>query len=181
VISASRDLTRFHQRFATIHAAAALAIEFGVLPWDRQALGRTIIGCELAHVELVEEALSSAVAQARADDPLERLEAHVYDRGGSFVDLRDGPVGPDERHDHDTCDGYINDGPDGTLEYLFSEAKLREVCGGKTGALRVKAQLADWLVRDGARPSTRRTIWATGVNRREQVIAIRAEAFDDAG
>ena len=105
-------------------------------------------------------------------------QAHKRDRGGSFVDLRDGLVGPDEHHDHDSCDGYVNEGPEG-LEYLFSEAKLREVCGGKAGALRAKARLdaAGWLVRDGARPSTRRTIWASGVNRREQVIAIRAEAF----
>jgi len=182
VTSASRRLARIHHRFATIYAAAALAIEFAILPWDLPALGETIIACELAHVELVEEPLSSAAAQARADDPLERLEAHERDRGGSFVDLRDGLIGPDEDHDHDSCDGYVNEGPDGTLEYLFSEAKLREVCGGKAGALRAKAQLdaAGWLVRDGARPSTRRTIWAEGKNKREQVLAVRAEAFDGA-
>jgi hypothetical protein len=106
----------------------------------------------------------------------------VRDRGGSFIDLRNGLIGPDEDHDHDTCDGYVNGGQGGTLEYLFSEAKLREVCGDKAGALRGKAQLdADgWLVRDGARPSTRRTIWATGASRREQVLAIRAEFFDGA-
>jgi len=145
----------------------------------RPTLGETIITCELAHVELVEDPLPSAVAQARADDPLERLEAHVRDRGGSFVDLRDGLIGPDEDHDHDSCDGYVNERSDGTLEYLFSEAKVREVCGGKAGALEVKARLdaAGWLARDGARPSTRRTIWATGANRREQVVAVRAEAF----
>ena len=107
----------------------------------------------------------------------------MRDCRGSFVDLRDGLIGPDEDHDHDSCDGYVNERPDGTLEFLFSEAKLREVCGGKAGALRTKAQLdaAGWLARDGARPSTRRTIWATGANRREQVLAIRAEAFDGAG
>ena len=183
VTSASRRLARIHHRFATIYAAAALAIKLGILPWDLPALGQTIIACELAHVELVGEALSSTVAQARADDPLERLEAHVRDCRGSFVDLRDGLIQPDEDYDHDTCDGYVNEGPDGTLEYLFSEAKLREVCGGKAGALRAKAQLdaAGWLVRDGARPSTRRTIWAEGKNKREQVIAVRAEAFDGAG
>jgi hypothetical protein len=183
VRSRSRDLTRFHQRFATIYAAAALAIELGVLPWDREAFGETIIACELAHVELVEGVLSPAVARTRADDPLERLEAHVRDRSGSFVDLRDGLVGPGEDHDHASCDGYVNEGPDGSLEYLFSEAKLREVCGSKAGALRVKGQLdADgWLVRDNARPSTRRMIWAGGENRREQVLAIRAEFFDGAG
>jgi hypothetical protein len=183
VISTSRELTRFHQRFATIYAAGALAIVLGVLPWNYGQLWEALLGCEEAHVELVEEALSSAVAQARADDPLERLEAHVHDRGGSFVDLRDGLIGPDERHDHGTCDGYINEGPDETLEYLFSEKKLQEVCGGKAGALRVKARLdADgWLVRDNARPSTRRMIWAEGENRREQVIAIRAEFFEGEG
>jgi hypothetical protein len=179
--STSRDLTRFHQRFATIYAAAALAIVLGILPWDRQILGKTIIACELAHVSSVEESVSSGAAQALADDPLERLKAHVGDRGGSFVDLQNGLIGPDEDHDHDACDGYVNERPDGTLEFLFSEAKVQEVCGGKAGALQAKAQLADWLVRDGARPSTRRTIWATGTNRREQVLAIRAEFFDGAG
>ena len=142
VRSTSRDLTRFHQRFATIYAAGALAIELGVLPWSYELLGKALLGCEAAHVESVEEADSSTVAQARADDPIERLEAHVRDRGQSFVDLREGLIGPDEDHDHDTCDGYVNEGQDGTLEYLFSEAKLREVCGGKAGALRAKAQLA---------------------------------------
>jgi hypothetical protein len=182
VRSTSRDLTRFHQRFATIYAAGALAIFLGVLPWDGETLGQTIVACELAHVGLVEGALSPTVVQARTSDPLERLQAHVRDRRGSFIDLREGLVRPGEGHDHDACDGYINEGPDGTLEYLFSEAKLREVCGGKAGALRAKAQLdADgWLVRDNARPSTRRMIWAEGENRREQVLAVRAEAFDGA-
>jgi putative DNA primase/helicase len=181
VRSTSRDLTRFHQRFATIYAAGALAIELRVLPWNRQILGQTIIACELAHVSSVEESVSSGAAQVWEDDPLERLKAHVGDRGGSFVDLQNGLIGPDEDHDHNTCDGYVNERPDGTLEFLFSEAKVQEVCGGKAGALQAKAQLADWLVRDGARPSTRRTIWATGTNRREQVLAICAEFFDGAG
>src|SRR5208337_1131196 len=69
VASASRRLARIHHRFATVYAAVALAIKFGILPWDLPALGQTIIACELAHVELVEEPLSSAAAQARADDP----------------------------------------------------------------------------------------------------------------
>jgi hypothetical protein len=173
----SRDLTRFHQRFATIYAAGALAIFLDVLPWNYSLLWEALLACEAAHVESIEGTASSAAAQARADDPLELLETHVRDRGGSFVDLRDGFIEPGGDHDHDTCDGYVNEGPDGPLEYLFSEAKLREVCGGKAGALRVKAQLAEWLVRDTARPSTRRTIWAEGESRREQVIAVRASFF----
>jgi putative DNA primase/helicase len=80
VRSTSRDLTRFHQRFATIYAAGALAISLGVLPWNYGLLWEALLGCEAAHVELVGETLSSAVAQARADDPVERLEAHVIPR-----------------------------------------------------------------------------------------------------
>ena len=69
VRSTSRDLTRFHQRFATIYAAGALAIELGVLPWSYRRLMDVLLECEVAHVELVEEALSSAVAREREDDP----------------------------------------------------------------------------------------------------------------
>jgi len=182
VTSASRDLARFHQRFATIYAAAALAIALLILPWSRASLGQALIACELAHVELVAGNIASGVAQARAEDPFERLKAHVRDRRASFVDLRDGLIDPDGNHDHDSCEGYVNQHGDKTLEFLFAESKLQQVCGGKVQALRVKAELdaAGWLVRDTARPCTRRTIWAGGRNKREQVIAIRAEAFDGA-
>ena len=181
VRSTSRDLTRFHQRFATIYAAGALAIELGVLPWSYELLGKALLGCEAAHVELVEEA---HFIDDRAGPGRRPHRAPRGPRARSRPVVRrqrEGLIGPDEDHHHDTCDGYVNEGQDGTLEYLFSEAKLREVCGGKAGALRAKAQLADWLVRDDARPSTRRTIWAEGTNKREQVLAIRVEAFDGAG
>jgi hypothetical protein len=178
VTSASRRLARIHHRFATIYAAAALAIEFGILPWDRRTVGKVIIACELAHVNFVEGNNASVVAQLRTEDPFEALKDYVRDHGASFIDLRGALVDPDGDHDHATCAGYVSQGRGG-LELLLSEAKLQEVCGGKAGALRAKAQLdaAGWLVRDGARPSTRRTIWARGDNKREQVIAIRAEAF----
>jgi hypothetical protein len=60
-------------------------------------------------------------------------------------------IGPDERHDHATCDGYINESPDRTLEYLFSEKKLQEVCGSKAGALRVKPMAGSCATTRGRR------------------------------
>jgi integrase/recombinase XerD len=75
--------------------------------------------------------------------------------------------------------GYINEGPDGALELLFSNAKLQGICGGASQALGVKQRLnaAGSLRGDASRPCTRRTIWARGKRRREHVIAIRADAF----
>jgi hypothetical protein len=36
ISSAGRDLGRIHRKFATIFAAAHLAIRFGILPWTRR-------------------------------------------------------------------------------------------------------------------------------------------------
>jgi hypothetical protein len=123
--------------------------------------------------------LDGGASAARAADPLERLKAHVRDEASRFVDLRQGLVDPTEEHVHEKCAGYVNRRPDGTLEYLFSDAKFNEICGGKGPALRLKDELSRSLalLRDGQRPSTRRMIWASGEGRREQVIAVRASFF----
>ena len=96
-----------------------------------------------------------------------------------FVDLRRGLVDPRRNHDHARCAGYINQRPNGPLEYLFSDAMFNEICGGKGTALRLKDELisSSVLLPDGRRPSTRRIIWASGDNGREQVIAVRADFF----
>ena len=172
-----RDLGRLHRRFATIFASAA--IRFGVLPWTAEGLTEALIACELAHVRRVRQASLAAASAARDADPLERLRAHVRDEAWRFVDLRQGLVDPTEEHVHATCPGYVNRHPDATLEYLFSDAKFSEICGGKGPALRLKAELmrSGALLRDGLRPSTRRMIWASGDNKREQVVAVRASSF----
>jgi hypothetical protein len=58
-----------------------------------------------------------------------------------FVDLRRGLVDPRRNHDHARCAGYINQRPNGQLEYLFSDAMFNEICGGKGTALRLKDEL----------------------------------------
>ena len=156
-----------------------MAIRFGILPWTEQELGRALIACEEAHVSYVHSASTAVAKAAREADPLERLRAHVRLQARRFVDLRRGLVDPRRNHDHARCAGYINQRPNGPLEYLFSDAMFNEICGGKGAALRLKDELisSSVLLPDGRRPSTRRIIWASGDNGREQVIAVRADFF----
>jgi hypothetical protein len=189
--SPSRDLARTHEKLATVFAGAELALRYRILPWSREMLVEALLECEQAHVAYVEQFVASmpahpmlrGVGAARRNlplgDPLEPLKAHVCDRSAALVDLRRGLIDPASDHDHDSCDGYLNRRKDGNLEYLFSEARLLKVCGGKAAVLQVKRQLevAGMLYTDGNRPSTRRPIWARRKSNREQVIAIRAEAF----
>jgi hypothetical protein len=179
VSSPGRDLGRLHRRFATIFASARLAIRFGILPWTAEELAEALIACELAHAAHVRQASRAAASAARDANPLERLRAHVRDEAQGFVDLRRRLVRPTADHDHASCPGYVNQRPDGTLEYLFSETKFNEICGGKGPALRLKTDLKrkGALLTDGNRPSTRRMIWASGDARREQVMAVRASFF----
>jgi hypothetical protein len=159
--SPGRDLGRFHNKFATIFGAASLAIRFGILPWTEQELGRALIACEEAHVSYVRSASTAVAKAAREADPLERLSAHVRLQARRFVDLRRGLVDPTGNHDHARCLGYINQRPNGPLEYLFSDTTFNEICGGKAAALRLKDELISLsvLLADGRRPSTRRMIW----------------------
>jgi hypothetical protein len=183
VQSPGRDLTRVHRKFATIYAAASFAIRQEILPWSYDELGNALIACERAHAGCIERARRATTTAAREADPLERLKAYVRRRSASFVDLRRGFLDPTKERHHSACAGYVNAQPDGALEVLFPDARFNEICGGKAAALRAKAELQrrGVLLRDGRRPSTRRTIWASGARRREQVVALRASFFGAAG
>jgi hypothetical protein len=180
IASGQRDLARLHEKFATIFAAGALAIKFGIVPWSNNELGNALLACEQAHVDLVAGA-EPIRQQQQKSDPMELLTAHVRQHRPEFIDLRKGLVERDADHDHGTCVGYVNRAPDGSNEFLFSNDKLREICGSLAALLRLKQDLRSdgMLLEDEHRPSTRRTIWKKG--KREQVIAIRERAFSQQG
>ena len=170
----TRDLARVHEKFATLFAAGALAIKFGILPWKRIELGRALLVCERAHVDLVAK---QSPRRGQHADPWKRLVAYVAKNRSKFIDLRRGPVERPDDHDHASCAGYIHRRQDGRLELLFSEALLARVCGG-LGVLRQllsDAEHGRWILRDKSRFSVKRTI-AKGVRR--QVIAFDATAFE---
>jgi hypothetical protein len=179
LLSPERDLGRFHNKIAKIFGAASLAIRFGILPWTQNELGLALLACEEAHVAYVRSASAAVAKSAREADPLERLKAHLRLHARRFVDLRRGLVDPKSNHEHASCAGYINQRPNGPLEYLLSDTTFNEICGGKAAALRLKDELisSNVMLPDGRRPSTRRMIWASRENGREQVIAVRADFF----
>ena len=98
------------------------------------------------------------------------------------MDLRRGGIKDISRHAHRACPGYINEHKDHGLEFLFSDQRFEEIVSGAAAARRLKAELAGhgWLDTGGDRYSVRRTIGkgADGKGHREQVVAVRAAAFD---
>jgi hypothetical protein len=184
IVHGQRQPARIHEKFATIYAAGALAIAFGILPWDRRAMGHALLACEQAHFDLVagtEPSRKQQRQQQQQAAPMELLTAHVRAHRREFIDLRKGLVARPASHKHSTCVGYVNNAPDGSIEFLFSNNKLLDICGSRAALLQLKQKLSSdgMLLEDEHRPSVRRTIWENG--EREQVIAIRARAFSQLG
>ena len=180
IASGQRDLARLHEKFATIFAGGAMAIKLGIVPWSNNELGDALLACERVHIDLV-AATEPTRQQQQKSDPWEQLTAHVRQHRREFVDLRKGLVGRSADHDHDACVGYVNRAPDGTVEFLVSNGKLRDIVGSEAALRRLKQDLSsDGMLLEGEhRHSVRRTIWKNGD--REQVIAIRARAFSKQG
>jgi Domain of unknown function (DUF927) len=185
VASPSRDLSRIHEKFATIYAAGALAIDYKILPWPMRDLSDALLQCEQAHVDHVARFVSSApfaTRPLRPVAPLESLRQHVRQNRSKFTDLRKGLIARNAGHDHNACPGYINRGPSGSVEHLFSDDCLRQLCGSVTGVRQLKDELnkRGWLISDAKRGVTRRPIWQDGGREdRRSVTAVREKAFED--
>jgi hypothetical protein len=97
----SRSLIRTHGKFATIYAAGCLAIDLGILPFDKQELLAAVFACERDHVAFivreVEEhhGVSPANASTRAptpaaQSPFDRLLAFLFGPArNKFVNVDD--------------------------------------------------------------------------------------------
>jgi hypothetical protein len=185
VVSTSRDLERIHQKFATIYAAGALAIDYRILPWSMRELSDALLQCEQAHVDYVARFVWSApfaTRRLRPVDPLESLREHVRQNRPKFPDLRKGLIARNAGQDHDSCPGYVNHGPDGSVELLFSNAILLQLCGGFSRVKQLKVELdkRGWLINESNRGVTRRPIWKDGGRGdRRYVTAVREKAFKD--
>ena len=179
-----RRLDRVHKKMATVYTAGCLAIQFGILPWTLPRLRDALLSCTRGHVALV--ARDQAAAARWQAAPLDLLRQYVRENSSGFVDLRRGGIGDTSTHDHRACPGYIHQHEDHGLEYLFPDRRFERIVGGAVEAKRLKAELAGRgllaiAVGTGSdRYSVRRTIGkgADGKARREQVVVVRAAAFD---
>jgi hypothetical protein len=174
-----------HEKFATLYAAGRLAIEFGLPPWEWERLLAVLLSCTRGHVALV--AREQAEAARSRTEPSDLPRDHVRRNLSEPVDLRRGGIEGTSGHDHRACPGYVNEHKNHGLEYLFSDWRFEQIVGGAAKARQLKAELAKWgwldKAADGAggdRYSVRRTIGkgVDGKGHREQVIAVRAAAFD---
>jgi Domain of unknown function (DUF927) len=182
--SPGRRLDRVHEKMATLYAAICLAIKAGVLPWEPRHVLEALLSCTRGHVALVASEQAD-VARWRAA-PLDLLREYVRLCQDKFIDLRRGGIGDTSGHDHRTCPGYINEHKNHGLEFLFSDQRFQEIVGGAAAARRLKAELAQagqiaTAAGTGSdRYSVRRSIGkgADGKGHREQVVAVRAAAFN---
>jgi uncharacterized protein DUF927 len=185
VVPTTRDLERIQQKFATIYAGAALAIDHRILPWSMRELSDALLQCEQAHVDHVARFVSSAPSvnrRLRPVGPLESLRQYVRQNRCKFADLRKGLIERSAGHDHHACPGYVNRGPDGSVELLFSNCCLRRLCGGVTGVRRLKDELnkRGWMISESNRGVTRRPIWKDGGREdRRYVTAVSEKAFEN--
>jgi hypothetical protein len=118
----------------------------------------------------------------RPVDPLESLREHVRQNRPKFPDLRKGLIARNAGQDHDSCPGYVNHGPDGSVELLFSNAILLQLCGGFSRVKQLKVELdkRGWLINESNRGVTRGPIWKDGGRGdRRYVTAVREKAFKD--
>lgn len=140
----SRDLSRFHEKFATIYAAGCLAIEFEVLSWKRKSLSKAILKCEKAHIDLVSATVSP---QKIPTSTIKALRTILNERAAEFADLRTkasrrgAPLKPI---------GCIAS-KDGRVEYVFSEEQFEKIAGGslEAKALKKDLQAADLIETTG--------------------------------
>jgi hypothetical protein len=132
-----RDLTRIHEKFATIYAAGRLAMRFRLLPWGLEDLRDALLACEWGHIEHIQAHLSAGDTEKSG---FQILQEHIRNNRDQFVDLRKGLADPD--HDPASCLGYINK-HQGKTEYLFTEQRLASLVGGKNKALQLKQDLHD--------------------------------------
>jgi hypothetical protein len=179
-----RNLSRIHEKMATLYAAGCLATKFGIVPWTFRSIRKALVACTRDHVALV--ARENAAASFQGAEPFNRLRGYVREHGATFIDLRSGTVRETDDHDHSACQGYIHEHQENGLEYLFPDRRFEEVVGGAQAAKSLKAELArrghiEMAAGSGwERYSVKRVIGRRADRKpnRRQVIAIRAAAFE---
>jgi putative DNA primase/helicase len=134
-------LNRASGRFATVFAAGSLAIKYRIFRWNRQALLRAVLSCQLdglRHSKVADEQADTSVAGLRR-----KLVEYLRNRRGEFKDLDDGMprrVGLG-KHTFGSVPGYKATFKGKKWYYLTSD-QFKEIVGSGENAKGLKDELA---------------------------------------
>jgi len=181
--SEGRKVDRVTEAFAAVYAAGRLAIGVKILPWTPVDLARALLACQQAHEDESADRRTDVGRQIEIKEAWRLIETFVRENRENFVDLPRGL--PDVPPDFwDDPKQYINKSKSGVLEYLFDEKFLVQTCGSSATWDRLKKSLRTEkkLVTNTKRFVVKRRLCKPrddGVDNREWVYAIRADAFED--
>jgi hypothetical protein len=174
-----KPLSRTSGRYATVFAAGSVASKYGILPWARRAILKSILSCELDQLRQLREE-SDDLAVPSAEDLRARLVRYLADHQGEFMDLRKRRprYGRDE---FDAVAGYHAKFK-GQRYYYLAASQLNAIVGTSSSARTLKETLAGegLLVRKDKRFVVQRPLFKGGKGRENYawVHAIKADILN---
>jgi uncharacterized protein (DUF927 family) len=137
---------RAPHRFATVYAAGALAISLKVLDWDRNALRKAILSCQLDGLKEAtdtEEAKPvSAVNKTSMQEMHKKLMNYLIENKANSMNLRRGAYADPKKHKFGSVSYYFATHKGRKYCYLTADA-LKSIIGSGPDAKRFKQSLVD--------------------------------------
>jgi putative DNA primase/helicase len=132
-----KPLNRISGRYATTFAAGTLAIEYGILLWNRKKLLKAILSCQLDQLRFGDAVDQSADPEAALRT---KLAQYLHDNHSNFVNLQTKHLtfGTDNI---EAFPGY-GDQINGQTWYYLTAKKLSEIIGAGSAAKKLKQELA---------------------------------------
>jgi putative DNA primase/helicase len=172
--SGLKPLERATARFATVYAAGCLAIEYKILPFERNDLLRAVLRCQL-------ESLLTTVP-SEPETAHDKLLRYVEQRAREFIDLDEQKL--PRSHELGTGPGYRATYKGGKWLYLTA-GQLTMVIGNGKEARELKSRLIndEVLASSANKPGLvqRPLIKGKGNKGFRWVHAFRAASFEGAG
>jgi putative DNA primase/helicase len=131
-------LKRTSGRFATVYAAGSLAIQYGILPWNRKQLLKAILSCQLDQLRIGDAADHSA--HPKSASLRTTLAQYLHDNHSKFRNLKTKRL-TYGRDKIEAFPGY-RDQFKGQTWYYLTAKKLSEIIGSGGEAKKLKQELA---------------------------------------
>ena len=156
--ASTNEAGRVRERFRLVAYAGELAIERGVLPWEK---GSVLKACQ----NIYQRWCASLSSLSDSERGIANVRAYLMKSGGSRFEQE----GYDQRTPNDRAGWFKND------TYHFTPEAFQEACGGVLER-EVKRSLRDSGLLHLERPDRlNNRISVTGFNRRVNVVSVKSE------